>query len=98
MKESTGLPYVLRAEACSESGKWVPVSHACGRDCQMAVVLAAAHVLSSPRDALPGDVLLMFQLAEEGAPLDEVGGAQAMLDAGAFQRAFDAIELPLTPQ
>ncbi|MFE7041135.1 hypothetical protein ACFU9X_17305 [Streptomyces atratus] len=27
----------------------------------------------------------MFQLAEEGAPLDEVGGAQAMLDAGAFQ-------------
>ncbi|MFE7041134.1 hypothetical protein ACFU9X_17300 [Streptomyces atratus] len=53
VKESTGLPYVLRAEACSESGKWVPVSHACGRDCQMAVVLAAAHVPASPRDALP---------------------------------------------
>lgn len=85
VKESTGLPYVLRVEACSESGKWVPVSHACGRDCHMAVVLAAAHVLASPRDALPGDVLLMFQLAEEGTPLDEVGGAQAMLDAGAFQ-------------
>lgn len=85
IEESTELPYASRVEARSESGQRVPVSHACGHDCHMAVVLAAARVLVTIRDALPGDVLAVFQPAEEGAPLNETGGAQAMLDAGAFQ-------------
>lgn len=85
VKEATGLPYASRVEARGETGERVPVSHACGHDCHMAVVLAAARVLVSIRDVLPGEALVVFQPTEEGAPLDEEGGAQAMLDAGAFQ-------------
>jgi amidohydrolase len=61
-----------------------PVAHACGHDCHIATVLAAAEVLASVRDRLPGMVMFVFQPAEEGPPIGEAGGAQAMLDAGAF--------------
>lgn len=45
VRESTGLPYASRVEARSEAGQRVPVSHACGHDCHLAVALAAARVL-----------------------------------------------------
>lgn len=61
-----------------------PVSHACGHDCHTAALLGAASVLAEHRSQLPGTVLFVFQPAEEGAPVDETGGARAMVDAGAF--------------
>jgi amidohydrolase len=61
-----------------------PVSHACGHDCHVAVVLTAARVLTGLRDRLPGTVVFFFQPAEEGPPVGEVAGAKAMLDAGAL--------------
>ncbi|ACF11390.1 amidohydrolase [Chlorobaculum parvum NCIB 8327] len=56
--------------------------HACGHDMHTAMLLGAASVLSDMKDELNGDVLLIFQPAEEKAP----GGAKPMIDAGLLKR------------
>ncbi len=56
--------------------------HACGHDMHTAMLLGAAAVLSGMKDELNGDVLLIFQPAEEKAP----GGAKPMIDAGLLKR------------
>ncbi|MEI7788677.1 MAG: M20 family metallopeptidase [Chlorobiaceae bacterium] len=64
---------------CSlDSGKM----HACGHDMHTAMLLGAANILAGMKDQLQGDVLLIFQPAEEKAP----GGAKPLLDAGLFKR------------
>lgn len=60
------------------------VSHACGHDCHVAILLGAATVLAGVRAELPGTVLFVFQPAEEGPPVDEPGGARQMLAEGAL--------------
>lgn len=58
------------------------VSHACGHDVHMVVILGVAERLAAsppPR----GRVTIVFQPAEE-RPYDQPSGAQAMLDAGAL--------------
>ena len=91
-KASTGKVMALRADIdalplneenlhgfCSlESGKM----HACGHDMHTAMLLGAAKILSKMKDELAGDVLLIFQPAEEKAP----GGAKPFLDAGLFRK------------
>ncbi|MBP2192828.1 M20 metallopeptidase family protein [Nocardia goodfellowii] len=61
-----------------------PVSHACGHDCHTSMLMGAATVLAGVREKLPGTVLFVFQPAEEGPPVDEKGGAAAMLGEGAL--------------
>ncbi len=64
---------------CSlEQGKM----HACGHDMHTAMLLGAAAILMGMRSELEGDVLLIFQPAEEKSP----GGAKPLLDAGLFSR------------
>src|SRR3546814_761150 len=56
------------------------VMHACGHDGHTTVLLGAARYLAETRN-FNGKVVLIFQPAEEG-----LGGAQAMLDDGLFER------------
>lgn len=65
-------------------GQEVGVSHACGHDIHTAVQLGVASVLAALRDELPGTVKFIFQPAEEGPPPGEAGGADLMLEEGAF--------------
>lgn len=73
------------------------VMHACGHDCHIAMLLGAAHILNEMRDAIKGEVRLLFQPAEEcsigsrmmikGGALDGVDGIFGMhiwsdIDAG----------------
>lgn len=66
--EKSGEPF-----ASEISGKM----HACGHDAHTAMLLGAAHVLQGMRNELTGNVVLIFQPAEEGP-----GGAQPMIEQG----------------
>jgi amidohydrolase len=68
-------------------GEKVGVMHACGHDAHVAILMGVAEVLAGMRDRLPGQVLFVFQPAEEGPPEGERGGASLMLDEGAFDLA-----------
>jgi amidohydrolase len=81
--EEVDLPFRSRARA-QWDGAEVGVMHACGHDCHVAILMAAAEVLAGTRDGLRGTVKLIFQPAEENLPRGEVGGARRMLDEGAF--------------
>lgn len=54
------------------------VMHACGHDAHTATLLGVAKVLSNHRDELSGNVMFIFQPAEEKEP----GGATKMIEAG----------------
>ncbi|HMM93911.1 M20 family metallopeptidase [Phycicoccus sp.] len=56
--------------------------HACGHDLHVAGLVGAARVLHTLRDELVGDVVLMFQPAEEGP-----GGAEPMIAEGLLEAA-----------
>ena len=58
------------------------VMHACGHDLHVAALVGAARILDELRDQLMGDVVLMFQPAEEGP-----GGAEPMLREGVLEVA-----------
>ena len=68
-------------------GETVGVMHACGHDGHVAILLGVAEALASMRDKLHGQILFIFQPAEEGAPEGETGGAKRMLAEGLFDIA-----------
>lgn len=81
--EETDVPF--KSTVTSEyRGEKVGVMHACGHDGHTAILLGAARVLAGIRGDLPGNVLFVFQPAEEGAPEGELGGAPLMLEEGVF--------------
>ena len=83
--ERTGLPFASKARA-EYRGETVGVMHACGHDAHTAILMGVAQALASVREELPGEVLFIFQPAEEGPPEGEDGGARMMLAEGLFDR------------
>lgn len=81
VKEQTGLPFAS-TRVSEYNGDEVPVMHACGHDNHMAMLMGAAAVLAEHRESLPGTVKIVFQPAEEGAPVGEEGGAALMIKEG----------------
>ncbi len=81
--EKLNLPFSSKVKT-SYQGNQVGVMHACGHDAHIAVLLGVASFLSQNTDKLNGDILLIFQPAEEGAPEGEEGGAELMLKQGLF--------------
>jgi len=81
--ERTGLPFASKATA-EYRGQTVGVMHACGHDAHTGILLGVARALVDMRERLPGEVMLVFQPAEEGAPEGEKGGASLMLEQGLF--------------
>ena len=59
--------------------------HACGHDAHTAILMGVAQALVEMREQLAGEVLFIFQPAEEGPPDGEEGGAEEMLAQGLFQ-------------
>jgi len=61
-------------------------AHACGHDGHMAMMMAAAKILTGRRNDLGGRVVFLFQPAEEKPP----GGAKRMVEEGALD-GVDAV-------
>jgi amidohydrolase len=58
----------------------------------MAMLMAAAQILTSMKSRLHGTVKFIFQPAEEGLPIGEVGGAEEMVKEGVLENPkVDAI-------
>ena len=83
--ERTDVPFRSTARS-NYRGEEVGVMHACGHDSHTAVLMGVAEVLAKNRDSLRGNILFVFQPAEEGAPPGEEGGASIMLREGVFAR------------
>ncbi len=81
VRENTGLPYASTATAVDSAGNTVAVSHACGHDMHVTCLLGAAELLAKGRKSWSGNLIALFQPAEEVA-----GGAQAMIDDGLMER------------
>jgi amidohydrolase len=85
VSEEVDLPFASKAKGEYE-GKPVGVMHACGHDTHMAVLLAAAKILSDMKGQLRGSVKFIFQPAEEGAPANEQpAGAELMVKEGVLK-------------
>ncbi len=84
VKEETGLPYASKVKS-TYNGLETYVAHACGHDANAAAALGVATVLSQIKDELSGNVVFIFQPAEEGAPWGEEGGASLMVKEGVLK-------------
>ncbi len=89
--EQVDLPFASKVKA-EFNGQQVGVLHACGHDAHVAMLLGVAKVLAAHQAQLAGDVMFIFQPAEEGPPAGEEGGAKLMIKEGIFaKRKPDAI-------
>ncbi|MGC9373039.1 MAG: M20 metallopeptidase family protein [Thermovirgaceae bacterium] len=72
IQEETGLPFSSKNEG---------IMHACCHDGHVAMLLGAASILAGMTDRLEGEVIFVFQPAEEGG-----AGAHAMIESGLLDR------------
>lgn len=81
VEEKTGLPYASKVHTKDDSGRDVPVMHACGHDVHMAAFIGAATVMAHSKETWHGTLVLVGQPSEEAA-----SGAKRMLDEGFLTR------------
>jgi amidohydrolase len=82
--ERNALPFASKVTATFR-GETVGVMHACGHDAHVAILMGVAEALVAMKSELPGEVMFVFQPAEEGPPDGEKGGASEMLAQGLFR-------------
>src|SRR4030042_4904075 len=86
------LPILEEGE--KEYGSLNPgATHACAHDGHMAMLMAAAKILTARKRGLPGRTVLLFQPSEEKPP----GGAQRMIEEGALDGVVAVFGLHLWP-
>ena len=85
VEEQVDLPFASKVRV-PFNGSEVGVMHACGHDAHTAMTLGVATAMAGMRDQLAGEVMFIFQPAEEGPPAGEEGGAALMLKEGLFER------------
>src|SRR5688500_13850935 len=76
--ERNDLPFASKVTS-TYRGETVGVMHACGHDAHTGILMGVAEALVAMQADLPGEVMLIFQPSEEGAPTGEEGGAALML-------------------
>ncbi len=82
--ERHALPFASKVTSTFR-GETVGVMHACGHDAHTATLMGVAEAMVAMKADLPGQVLFVFQPAEEGPPDGEEGGAEEMLKQGIFR-------------
>jgi amidohydrolase len=82
--EEVDLPFASKVKG-DYLGKPVGVMHACGHDAHTSMLLGIATALAKRRKDLAGDVMFIFQPAEEGPPAGEEGAAPLMISEGVFK-------------
>jgi amidohydrolase len=81
VEEQTGLPYASKIRTKDDSGRDVPVMHACGHDLHMSSWWGTAAIMARTKDTWHGTVMLIAQPAEE-----TISGAKGMVGDGLFTR------------
>jgi amidohydrolase len=81
VEEKTGLPYASKVRTEDDSGRDVPVMHACGHDLHMASLVATAAIMAHSRSSWRGTLILIGQPAEE-----TISGAKKMIKDGLMTR------------
>lgn len=83
--ETTQLPYSSKTVGYW-NGQKVPVSHALGRDVEMAIAVGVAKVLVSMKEHVVGRVVFLFQPASGRLQPGENPGAQDVIASGILSR------------
>jgi amidohydrolase len=81
--EQVDLPFASRVTT-EFRGQTTGVMHACGHDAHVAILMGVAQALAGMRAELAGEIMFIFQPAEEGPPPGEEGGASLMIAEGLF--------------
>jgi amidohydrolase len=81
VEELTGLPYASKIRTKDDSGRDVPVMHACGHDLHMSSWWGTAAIMARTKDTWHGTLMLIAQPAEE-----TISGAKRMVEDGLFTR------------
>lgn len=81
LPEKTGLDYASTATQTGQDGKQYPVMHGCGHDVHITSMVGTARRLMAMKDQWAGTLMFVVQPAEE-----RVGGAEAMLKDGLYER------------
>jgi amidohydrolase len=82
--EQVELPFASKVKA-QFAGREVGVMHACGHDAHTAMLLGLAEIFAKMKNELHGEIMLIFQPAEEGNAPGEAGGAPLMVEQGIFR-------------
>lgn len=82
--ERVDIPFASKVKS-TYLGQEVGVMHACGHDTHVAILMGVAEMLTGMKKDLNGNVVFIFQPAEEGAPQGEEGGAELMVKEGVIK-------------